>query len=190
MSYPNPMIYLAGPILGNTESQAKGWRQVVDDQLQVHGITGISPLRCEPIVGDTYAESYADPCFGTARAILSKNFVDLRECNATLAYFPKLPPNEELREIALRVEQNGNPQDGDRLRQLAEKLVGNRSMGTIGEISWAKALGKPLIVVSEDPFISGHPFGKEQPDWLLGSLDEAVRLIIGIYGAYAGGKNL
>lgn len=188
--FPAPLIYLAGPILGNTEGEAKNWRARVNDELEHHGIIGISPLRCEPIVGERYEASYGDPCFGTPRAILSKNFLDLRRCDATLAYFPKLPPNEELLALAHHAAGEGKEGTAADLRRLAHKLVGNRSMGTIGEISWAKALNKPLIVVSEDEFITAHPFGQCQPDWLLSSLDEAVRCIVGIYGAYAGGKNV
>jgi hypothetical protein len=40
-----------------------------------------APLRCEPLVGNTYDLHYADPCFGQPKSILAKNFFDLRQCD-------------------------------------------------------------------------------------------------------------
>jgi nucleoside 2-deoxyribosyltransferase len=62
------------------------------DKLREHSIIGISPLRCEPLTGERYELGYADPRFGTARAIASKNFFDVQRCDMTLAYMPKTMP--------------------------------------------------------------------------------------------------
>ena len=153
-----PFIYLAGPIYGCSESEAKDWRSYVANALKPHGIKCISPLRCEPAKGGSYALHYRDDlCFGDPKAILAKNFLDLRTCDFTLAYFPK--PSFEGTQ---------------------------RSAGTMGELSWAYALQKPCAVVTNDDFIRNHPFTSCQPSWpLLPTLDEGIRLITGIYGAYA-----
>jgi nucleoside 2-deoxyribosyltransferase len=84
-----PTVYLAGPIAGCTEGEAKDWRAYVDDGLSQYGIKGISPLRCEPLHGKTYNVSYQDPKYGTERAIFFKNKFDLERCDMMLAYLPQ-----------------------------------------------------------------------------------------------------
>lgn len=153
-----PFIYLAGPILGCTEGEAKDWRSYVGDALAPYGIKTVSPLRCEPLTGERYQFSEkSDLCFGDPRAILAKNFLDLRMCDMTLAYFP----------------QPDNPST-------------QRSAGTMGEVAWSYALQKPCAVVTNDPFIKQHPFTSCQPSWpLLPTLDDAIRLIQGIFAVYS-----
>lgn len=171
-----PSIYLAGPIYGCTEGEAKDWRSWVAEQLPFARC--ISPLRCEPLVGKTYDLHYADPCFGQPKSILAKNFFDLRACDLTLGYFPA--PPDELREIADEIA-GLYPSYADKLRKM--KLL--RSLGTNGEISWAYALRKPAIVVTDDPLIKHHPFPSMQPDWpVLPDLEHAVRLIKGLFTDY------
>ena len=154
-------VYLAGPILHCTDGQANDWRREVAALLEPHNITGISPLRCEPLVGDTYELTYADERFGSARAIRSKNFHDVRHCDLTLAYLPLVGG------VSHRV-----------------------SIGTVSEISWAFALGKPAILVSDDPIVNEHPVIDAQVGWKLKTLDEAVDVCIGILAGYVGGKNV
>lgn len=158
-----PFVYLAGPIYGCTEDGAKGWRQRVADELATHNITAISPLRSEPAgVGGVYELQYQCRAFGHPRAILAKNFFDLRRADFVLVYFP---PGRA---------------DGQQL-----------SIGTIGELSWAYALRKPCVVVTTDPLAERHPFTSRQADWpVLPSLADAVRLIVGTLAGYAGGANV
>ena len=85
-------VYLAGPILGRTFEQANNWRTQVSRALAKHGIVGVSPLRCEPLIGATYSLNYPDPRFGTPRAIASKNKLDVRTADMTLCYFPDHAP--------------------------------------------------------------------------------------------------
>ncbi len=154
-------IYLAGPIFGCTADEANDWRVDMDKSLRGMDIRGVSPLRCEPIIGDRYQHGYADPKFGTARAIGSKNMFDVQSCDLTLAYLPTPP--------------EGRPQ----------------SYGTLIELGWAHALDKPTIVVTDDPMIFNHPVVGACAGWLLGTLDEAVAVIEGIFGGYTpNGKNI
>jgi nucleoside 2-deoxyribosyltransferase len=144
-------VYLAGPIGGRTQEEAKGWREDVSAQIKGHGIAGISPLRCEPgmSVDNVYdRQGYVDPSFGTADAIGSKNEFDVRSCHVVLAYMP-FP-----------------------------------SHGTDIEIGMARALNKPIILVTEDPDIRGHAVRNYVCNWILTDLDEAVDLIIGLLGDY------
>ena len=58
------------------------------------------------------------------------------------------------------------------------------SIGTIIEIGWSIGLKKPLIVVSDDKQIMEHPLIKCNAAWRLKELDEAVEVIIGLFGDY------
>lgn len=148
-------VYLAGPIAGCDKSEANDWRHQVGAILEMHGIRGISPLRCEPIVGERYMLNYADPKFGTARAIGSKNLFDVRSCDMTLVYLPKAI-NER-----------------------------RPSYGTVLELGWAHALGKATIVVTDDEYLQSHPVVSACAGWILSTLDEAVEVIVGVLGDYA-----
>ena len=153
-------VYLAGPILGCTGSEANDWRQLVDRNFNELGIIGISPLRCEPLIGERYTAEHPDPRFGTARAIAAKNRFDVRNCDITLAFLPK-------------------PEEGR-----------TQSYGTLVEIAWADAYGKQVILVSDDPKILAHPVIDACVDWKLGTLEEAIDVCIGVLDGYVGGKNV
>lgn len=154
-------VYLAGPIMGCTKTEANDWRLDFAQQLANHDIRGVSPLRCEPLIGTRYTMQYADPKFGTARVIGAKNMFDVRQCDMTLAYIPKPLPG--------RIH----------------------SLGTVSELAWAKWEGKPTILVSDDPYILEHPVLGANAGWLLDNLDDAMEVIVGVLGGYTiGGKNV
>lgn len=156
-------VYLAGPILGCFKGEANDWRHYVSDRLMAHNIIGISPLRCEPLIGDFYGspgDDYKDERFGTSRAITSKNMFDTKACDLVLAYLPTPPAGR------------------------------HQSYGTIGEINWAFALGKPAIVVTDDPEISGHPVLAGVAGWLLDDLEEGIDVCVGLLAGYCGGRNV
>jgi hypothetical protein len=157
---PKIAVYLAGAILGCNKGEANDWRKYVADKLAPHNINGISPLRCEPLVGERYSLDYPDPRFGTPRAIAAKNRYDVLACPMTLAYLPTPPASR--------------PQ----------------SYGTLGEIFWANAYGKQVILVSDDKLIMAHPVIDAAVNWKLGTLDEAIDVIVGVLGGYVGGKNV
>ena len=149
-----PCVYLAGPILGCDVAEANDWREKFRQRLAASMISGISPLRCEPPPDERYAASYSDPKFGTARAIAAKNRFDVQAATMVLAYLPK----------ALN----------DR----------RPSYGTIVEIAWAHAAGKPVLVVTDDPAIRDHPLINACAGWLLETLDEAHEVIAEILWDY------
>lgn len=154
-------VYLAGPIQGCDWAGANDWRIKISEELYKAGIQGISPLRCEPLVGETYNAQYTDPRFGTARAIGSKNVYDVRTCDMCLIYLPK-------------------PEEGR-----------HQSYGTIIEMAWAHIIGTPTVVVSDDPDILSHPVISTCASWLLESLEDALEVMTGVLGGYHGyGKNV
>ena len=150
-----PRVYLAGPILGCDRGEANDWREYASVMLSHSGVVGISPLRCEPLIGERYTIGSADPKFGTARAISSKNRFDVRACDLTLAYMPKA---------------------------LVKKVP---SLGTIIEMAWADMAGKPVVLVSDDPILLEHPVVNAVAGWIVPTLDDGLELIIGILGDYA-----
>lgn len=59
------------------------------------------------------------------------------------------------------------------------------STGTFIELGWADALGKPLIVVSDNPAIVNHPVVAGVADWLVPTLEDAIKVIKGVFDVYA-----
>ena len=154
-------VYLAGPIMGCTKTEANDWRIDIAKQLAFNDIRGVSPLRCEPLIGERYSMNYPDPKFGTARVIAAKNMFDVLNCDMTLAYIPK-PPHGAY-----------------------------HSFGTMCELAWAKMASKPTILVSDDPYIMEHPVLGANAGWLLDTLDDAIEVIVGVLGGYTvGGRNV
>lgn len=147
-------VYLAGSITDCDKSEANDWRHAAMARLVQHGIAGISPLRCEPLVGERYLLVHQDPRFGTARAIASKNFFDVQSCDMTLAYMP---------------------------RAINERRL---SIGTLCELAWAHALRKPTILVSDYDFVLEHPVVQANCSWILSTIDEALDVAIGVLEAY------
>ena len=153
------VIYLAGPIAGLTENEATTWRNEVSEQLREASngnIVGISPLRCEPVEpGMTYTTPGAvDKMWSAPRAINAKNWLDTESADLVLAYLPK--------------EMN------DR----------RPSIGTIIEIGWTIGLKKPLIVVSDDNQMLDHPLIECNAAWRFNHLEDALEVIIGLFGKY------
>lgn len=174
---PPRFVYLAGPILGCTMGEANDWRHHVAGLLRPHNIIGISPLRCEPLVGDRYSATYPDPRFGTPRAIAAKNRFDVRTCDMTLALLPKPV--------------------GDR----------PQSYGTIGECFWGDEASKQIILCTDDPYVAKHPVMDAAVDWkfvtrgcdpaapehfvaIEDCVTAAIETIVGVLGGYTGGKNV
>lgn len=148
-------VYLAGPIGGCDAAEAQEWRAYAERVLDGSNIQGISPLRCEPIMGERYSNHNADPMFGTMRAIGSKNVFDVRNCDLTLVYLP---------------------------RNLNERKP---SYGSIIELAWAHILGKPVILVTDDPTLVDHPVVNACAGWVLGTLDEGLEVAVGILADYS-----
>lgn len=148
-------VYLAGPIAGCTLGEANDWRNEVIPRLAEFGVIGISPLRCEPIIGERYTLNYQDPKFGTARAIASKNKMDVQRCDALLAYLPT-------------------------------ELVARRpSYGTMIEMAWASWAGRPVLLVTDDPYLQQHPVVDACVNWFLDDLADGIETLRGLLAIYA-----
>ncbi len=156
---PNLYIYLAGPIAGCNKSEANDWRKFVCEKLP-NGIIGVSPLRCEPLIGKRYKLAYDDPRFGTPKAIAAKNWFDSNRCDMVLAYLPK--------EISVR----------------------RPSYGTVIEIGWAIGMRKPLILVTDDPQVRDHPLIAANVPWVFPDFEPALETIAGLGEVYVPSSTL
>ena len=83
-------IYLAGPVSGQTDQQANTWREEFARSLAPFNIVGVSPIRYEPVKPE---ERYLDEGqydLELARQIITKNRIDVKRCDLTLAFMPTL----------------------------------------------------------------------------------------------------
>lgn len=145
-------VYLAGPIAGLTDNEARNWRDIVSERLAQHGIKGISPLRCEPpAIGKFDDANKLNKAF--CSEILAKNTFDVKNTDLTLAYLP-VPKNNR------------------------------HSYGTMWEVGATRILGKPVILVTDDPILQTHPLFGGTVDWVFTDMNDAVDKIISLLGDY------
>lgn len=81
-----------------------------------------------------------------------------------------------------------------------------QSYGTMGEAHWGDAYGKPIILCTDDPYVSEHPVLDSAVDWKLATrncpggtehfesladcIDAAIEICVGVLGGYSGGRNV
>lgn len=150
-----PIVYLAGPVTGQTSDGAKGWRAKVEGILHASGIKAISPVRDAPqlAAGETYAIAYADEVIGgTPQAIRGKCKYDVGACHVVLAYMPRAPWP---------------------------------SVGTIIEITRAHLLGKTVILVTDEPKLAQHPILIGCADAVFDDLQLGVAYVQSLLRVYA-----
>ena len=91
MIFPSKMIYLAGPITGLTHDEARdGWRREFAALMPEH-IHCNSPMRGKGMLKNfgilTSGEDYPDNAMTTPQGITSRDFNDVRTCDAMIACF-------------------------------------------------------------------------------------------------------
>lgn len=149
-----PLVYLAGPIAGCDHNEANDWRDYVAGKLHLAGIIGVSPLRCEPLIGDRYKLQHSDPRFGTARAIAAKNLFDVRRCDMVFAFMPN---------------------------ELVSRQI---SLGTTVELAWGFSYHKPTILVTTNELLRSHPVVQACVSWSLSNLEEGIDVCLGVLRIY------
>lgn len=81
--------YLAGPVVGCTETGAKDWRLFVHAKLDLdYGIRCISPIRSVSPDAERYAYTEACEKHGTKHAVFAKNRFDVERCDIVFAFIP------------------------------------------------------------------------------------------------------
>lgn len=123
-------------------------------RLRVQNMLPHNIVGISPLRCEPLKEICVDKMWTNPRAISTKNWYDTENCDLILAYLPK---------------------------KLNERRP---SIGTIIEIGWAIGLRKPLIIVSDDNYLINHPLIKDNSSWCLTNIDDAVEVIIGLFGDY------
>lgn len=154
-----PMVYLAGPIAGQTYDESVGWREWATAELGLYGISALSPMRAKnylssyngkldskdgaPIMKDGYDEFP----LSTDDAITARDRMDVMRSDLVLFHFPP---------------------GLDRV-----------SIGTCIEFGWADAFRKPRVVSMSDD-VHNHAMIRSLTDFKAKSVEEAVRIAVGI----------
>lgn len=71
------------------------------------------------------------------------------------------------------------------LAYLPARTGKHQSYGTIGEVFAARALGKPVVMVTDDPTVLEHHVLLACAGWVTSSLEEGRDIAIGLLGQYA-----
>lgn len=85
-----PLVYLAGAIAGISGAEAADWRILADDKLAELGIETLDPMRAkyELVAQDRISRNFYDyadrGAFFTSRGIMTRDFNDVRRCDALL----------------------------------------------------------------------------------------------------------
>jgi hypothetical protein len=142
-----PKVYLCGPITGQSASCAKTWRAEVTAALQGTADC-IDPTRDSP----DYARQSER---ATGRSLTAER---LRHGKRTMVR---------------------NKFDVGRSDILLGCFLGSAavSIGSVGEIFWAEAMGKPVILVREDENIHNHDMLNEIAGWVFAEIGPAIEQI-------------
>jgi hypothetical protein len=148
-----PTIYLCGPVTGQSALVATAWRTEVAAALQ-DTAKCIDPTRDSPDY-DRQSE------YGVTRPLTVER---LRHGKKTIVR---------------------NKFDVDRSDILLACFLGCNavSIGAVGEIFWAHAMGKPVIIVREDDNIHNHDMLNEIGGWIFPELNPAIEQVKKLLGS-------
>ena len=125
-----PLVYLAGPIAGISGVDATDWRHYSLARLEIHAIECLSPMRAKHslVEQEKISTNYHDyekfGTFFTSKAIMARDFNDVRRCDVLLVNLlgaprPSLGTVVELawafamqKPAVVAIEAQGNPNDG------------------------------------------------------------------------------
>jgi nucleoside 2-deoxyribosyltransferase len=154
-------IYLAGPIDGQTYSEATKWRNDLKEALHYDGIKAIDPMRSQTYLADIEgpltsckiaASMKEDELSVTASHITTADRFDCTNCDFII------------------------------VNLLGAKKV---SIGTMIEVGWANANNIPVIlVIEQEGNIHEHPILDECSGFRVDCLEKARRLISELLSAY------
>jgi len=127
----HPLVYLAGGIAGLAYDDATDWRHNAKLYLAERGIETLSPMRAKAMLGSQnggtistdFNDYAANGAFFTSRGIMTRDFNDVRRCDAVLVNLlgltkPSLGTIMELgwayalqKPAVIAIEASGNPHD-------------------------------------------------------------------------------
>lgn len=145
----NKFVYLAGPITGLTYEEARyGWRKVFQDGLERKGSNAkvLSPMRHEGHLAEV-------------KGPLEKDYP------SHLFSHPKMIVTKDFLDIDVSSIVVANFTGATR-----------PSIGTVAEIGYAAAKGKPIVVIMEEDNLHNHPF-VTVPSTVVDNLDDAIAIV-------------
>tara|TARA_Y100000034_G_scaffold63291_1_gene76574 strand:+ start:4245 stop:4724 length:480 start_codon:yes stop_codon:yes gene_type:complete len=150
MSY-HQLIYLAGPIQGQTYDEAVVWRTEFAKEINVYAPSTrcLSPMRDkEELIGSEKIEGKHEDSFWCSEDLIRvRDISDIRRCDL----------------------------------MLVNLLGADKGRGTVWEMGFAAALGKPMVVLAEED-VREHPllsYGAVFPDIHALNLTKHVALLCG-----------
>jgi nucleoside 2-deoxyribosyltransferase len=126
----NPIVYLAGAIAGLSGREATDWRLTANYALQVRNIDVLDPMRAkqklweQSRISTDFRDYEQAGAFFTSRGIMTRDFNDVKRCDALLVNLlglakPSLGTIMELawayalqKPAVVAIEATGNPHDG------------------------------------------------------------------------------
>lgn len=80
------VVYLAGPILGQTYEEATEWRDYAKMEFEKHGIITTSPMRAKDFAKKykTMLDEAKENPLGTKKGIVTRDRYDVQNCNIML----------------------------------------------------------------------------------------------------------
>jgi len=123
-----PLVYLAGPIANTQAGASLEWRGIAHLALAARNIESLSPMRAKEKlaarnIGDDFHAYENQGIFFSSRAIMTRDFNDVKRCDAILvnllgAKSPSLGTVMELgwayalqKPVVVAIEPIGNPHD-------------------------------------------------------------------------------
>jgi nucleoside 2-deoxyribosyltransferase len=121
-----PIVYLAGAIAGLSGADAIDWRNQAVEDLKLRGVEALSPMRAKDVLRNrTISGNFNDykdlGAFFTSRGIMTRDFNDVKRCDALLVNLlglekPSLGTIMELawafafqKPAVIAIEKTGNP---------------------------------------------------------------------------------
>jgi nucleoside 2-deoxyribosyltransferase len=156
-----PLVYLAGPITGDTWDGATSWRERATRYLRNKGILSLSPMRAKDFLeqqvredGEFKIDTTGDPVYtqhplATAHGITKRDMWDVDRSDLILVNFVGY-----------------------------EKI----SIGTVLEIGRASAQNKYILIAMEEGNPHRHGMITELASLVVPTLEEAVMLVPAILG--------
>jgi hypothetical protein len=147
-------VYLCGPITGQSPAKSPGWREYAEKKLVAAGIGVLDPTRS---VMDTSVGSETELGFEGqlgrlrhGRSTIQRDRFDVVRCDLVLANF-----------LGSTLEAGGRV-----------------SIGSVGELFWADAFRKPIVLVREESHnIHDHAMLNDLAGWIFSDLDVALAAI-------------
>ena len=148
-----PSIYAAGPLAGQTYSQAQEWRRELAVQTHMD-ISVVSPLRG------------LEECLGLTDSAVGETIDSIADKTRNEPMLmPKSYTRRDLRDVAI-----------------CDMMVANLlcafavSVGTTLELGYAAALGKPIVLIMEDDNPHNHPMLRELAWYVVPRVEGAARI--------------